>query len=195
MTERPAVWFRPLWLGLLIAAIAALTTGYTCITPFAAFAVIAAATLSRRDAVILAVALWLTNQVVGFGVLSYPWTASTFAWGVAIGAAAVIAALAAQASFQQLAAFHVLARMAAGFAGAFVLYELLLYVVAVSMLGGSEAFAPAIVGQVLFANAVTLVGLVALHRLVVVGAAVLSRRRRAQASPASPGLAPGIGAG
>jgi hypothetical protein len=37
---------------------------------------------------------------------------------------------------------------------------------------------------VLFANTVTLVGLVALHQLVVVGAAVLSRRRRAQASPA-----------
>ena len=183
MTERPTVWFRPLWLGLLIAAIAALTTGYTCITPFVAFAVIAAVTLSRRDAVILAVALWLANQVVGFGVLNYPWTASTFAWGLAIGAAAVIAALAAHWAVQKLAAFHVLVRMAAGFAGAFVLYEVALYGVAVSMLGGTEAFAPAIVGQVLFANAVTLVGLVALHQLVV-GAAVLHRRRRAQASPA-----------
>jgi hypothetical protein len=184
MTERPTVWFRPLWLGLLIAAIAALTTGYTCITPFAAFAVIAAVTLSRRDAVVLAVALWLTNQVVGFGMLSYPRTASTFAWGIAIGAAAVIAALAAHWAVRRLAAFHILARVAAGFAGAFVLYEVALYVVAVSMLGGTEAFAPAIIGQVLFANAVTLVGLVALHQLVVLGAAVLSRRRRAQASPA-----------
>jgi hypothetical protein len=184
MTERPTVWFRPLWLGLLIAAIAALTTGYTCITPFAAFAVIAAITLSRRDAVILAVALWLTNQAVGFGVLNYPWTASTFAWGVAIGAAAVIATLTAHWAVGRLAAFHILARAAAGLVAAFVFYEVALYAVAVSMLGGTEAFAPAIVGQVLFANAVTLVGLVALHQLVVVGAAVLSRRRRAQASPA-----------
>jgi hypothetical protein len=184
MTERPTVWFRPVWLGLLIAAIAALTTGYTCITPFAAFAVIAAVTLSRRDAVILAVALWLTNQAVGFGVLSYPWTASTLAWGVAIGAATVIATLAAHWAVRRLATLHILARMAAGFAGAFVLYELALYVVAGSLLGGTEAFAPAIVGQVLFANAVTLVGLVALHQLVVIGTAVLSRRRRAQASPA-----------
>jgi hypothetical protein len=184
MTERPTVWFRPLWLGLLIAAIAALTTGYTCITPFAAFAVITAVTLSRRDAVILAVALWLTNQVVGFGVLNYPWTSSTFAWGVAIGTAAVIAALSAHWAFRRLAAFHIVARLAAGFAASFALYELALYVVAVSMLGGTEAFAPAIVGQVLFANAVTLMGLVALHQLVVAGAAVLSRRRRAQASPA-----------
>jgi hypothetical protein len=182
MTERPTVWFRPLWLGLLITAIAALTTGYTCITPFAAFAVIAATTLSRRDAVILTVALWLTNQAVGFGVLNYPWTAPTLAWGVAIGAAAVIAALVAHAAVRQLAAFHALARMAAGFAGAFVLYEIALYAVAVTMLGGTGAFAPAIVGQVLFVNAVTLVGLVSLHQLVV-GASALSRRR-AHASPA-----------
>jgi hypothetical protein len=184
MTEQPTVWFRPVWLGLLITAIAALTTGYTCITPFVAFAVITAITLSRRDAVILAVALWLTNQAVGFGVLNYPWTASTFAWGIAIGASAVIATLTAHWVARRLAALNVLAGMAAGFAGAFVLYELALYVVAVSMLGGTEAFATAIVGQVLFANAVTLVGLVALHQLVVVGSAALSRRRRAPASPA-----------
>ena len=183
MTERPTVWFRPLWLGLLIAAIAAITTGYTCITPFAAFAVIAATTLSRRDAVVLALALWLTNQAVGFGVLNYPWTAPTLAWGVAIGAAAVVATLVADSAVRRLAALHALARMAAGFAAAFVLYELALYAAAVSVLGGADAFAPAIVGQVLFVNAVTLVGLVGLHQLVV-GAAVLSRRRRADASPA-----------
>ena len=120
---------------------------------------------------------------MGFGVLNYPWTAPTLAWGVAIGAAAVAAALVAHSAVRRLAAFHALARMAAGFAVAFVLYELALYAVAVSMLGGTESFAPAIVGQVLFVNAVTLAGLVSLHQLVV-GAAVLSRRRRAHASPA-----------
>lgn len=184
MTARPTVWFRPLWLALLIAAIAALTAGYTCITPFGAFAVIAALTVSRRDAVMLAVALWLTNQVVGFGVLSYPWTASTLAWGVAIGVAAVIATLAAHWAVRRLVAFHVLARITAGFVAAFVLYEGALYIVAVFVLGGTEAFAPVIVGQVLFANAVTLVGLVALQQLAVSGVAILSRRRRAQASAA-----------
>ncbi len=61
MTDRQIAWFRPLWLGLLIVVSAALTTGYTCITPFAAFAVIAVTTLSRRDGAILTAALWLTN--------------------------------------------------------------------------------------------------------------------------------------
>jgi hypothetical protein len=45
-------------------------------------------------------------------------------------------------------------------------------------------FAPAIVGQVLVINAVTLVGLFALRPLVVGAAALLSRRRRADTSPA-----------
>jgi hypothetical protein len=45
------------WLGLLCAS-ALLTAAYTCVTPFAAFAVIAAAALSRRDALLLIGALW-----------------------------------------------------------------------------------------------------------------------------------------
>jgi hypothetical protein len=51
------------------------------------------------------------------------------------------------------------------------------------MLGGTEAFSAPIIGQVLLANAVTLVGLVGLYQLIA-GARVLSRRRRAHASPA-----------
>ena len=47
MAERSAVWFRPVWLGLLVTISAAITVVFTCVTPFAAFAVIAAATVSR----------------------------------------------------------------------------------------------------------------------------------------------------
>ena len=183
MSERNSVWFRPLWFGLLIATSAAITTVFTCVTPFAAFAVIAAVTLSRRDAVMLAVALWLTNQAVGFGLLHYPWTASTLAWGVALGVAAVIGTLGALWVFQRLAARPSLAQSVAAFVASFVLYQLTLYAVAVSWLGGTDMFAPGIVSQVLVINAVTLVGLFALRR-VVAGAALLIRRRRAHASSA-----------
>ena len=183
MTDRQIAWFRPLWLGLLIVGSAALTTGYTCITPFAAFAVIAATTLSRRDAVLLTVALWLTNQAAGFGVLNYPWTAQTCAWGVAIGAAAVIGTLAAHWTVRRFGSFRAPAQTGVAFAAAFALYQLTLYAAAVSMLGGTEAFSAPIIGQVLLANAVTLVGLVGLYQLIA-GARFLSRRRRAHASPA-----------
>jgi hypothetical protein len=175
-------FIHPLWLALLIGASAALTTSYTCITPFAAFAVIAATTLSRGHAVLLTVGLWLVNQAVGFGVLGYPWTATTLAWGVAIGAAAVLGTLAAHWTVGRLVAFRTPARALAAFAAAFVVYEVALYVAAVSALGGTEAFAPQIVGQVLVVNAATFVGLYGLGQLLAAAAAFLSRRRRAHAS-------------
>jgi len=158
MSERDSAWFRPVWFGSLIVISAAITTVFTCVTPFAAFAVVAAATVSRRDAVMLAVALWLTNQAVGFGLLHYPWTASTFAWGAALGVAAATAYSVNWYSANEAAN--------------------------AAWLGGVEMFAPAIVGQVLAINAVTLVGLFALRPLVAGAAALLGRRRRAHASPA-----------
>jgi hypothetical protein len=183
MSERNSVWFRPLWFGSLIAISAAITIVFTCVTPFAAFAVIAAVTVSRRDAVLLTVALWLANQAVGFGLLHYPWTASTFAWGAALGVAAVIGTLGALWTFERLTSRQAFARSVVAFVAAFALYQLTLYAVAASWLGGAEMFAPGIVRQVLLINAVTLAGLFAL-RQVVAGAAVLIRRRRAHASPA-----------
>ena len=183
MASSDVAWLRPLWLGLLIGASAALTTVYTCITPFAAFAVIAATTLSRRQALSCTAVVWLANQAVGFGALNYPWTAKTFAWGVAIGGAAVIGTLAAQWTVWRLGSFRSPAQTVAAFVSAFAFYQLTLYAAAASMLGGTGAFAPRIIGQVLLVNAVTLVGLFGLNQLVA-AAAFLSRRRRAHASPA-----------
>ena len=178
-------FFHPLWLALLIGASALLTTSYTCITPFAAFAVIAATAMSRGHAVLLTVAVWLVNQVVGFVVLSYPWTGTTLAWGLAIGAAAVVGTLAAHWTVRRLA-FRPVAGTLAAFAAAFVVYEVALYAAAVSALGGTEAFAPGIVGQVLLVNAATFVGLYGLGQLIAVAATFLGRRRRAHASVARP---------
>jgi hypothetical protein len=179
-TSAPA---RSLWFGLLIAASAALTTVYTCITPFAAFAVVAAATRSLRTALALTAAVWLANQGVGFGLLSYPWTAKTFAWGMAIGGAAVLSMLSARWMTRRLGTFVAPLRMGAGFVAAFALYQLALYAVAVSWLGGTGAFAPGIVAHVLLVNAVTLVGLLGLGQLVD-AVVSLVRQRRARTSPA-----------
>ena len=180
-TDAPSL--RPLWLGVLIVSTVALTALYTCITPFAAFAAITATLLSRRQALASMVVVWFANQVVGFSVLSYPWTAKTFAWGVAIGGAAVFSMLAAQWAVGRLQSFGSPIRTVAGFLSAFIVNQLTLYTVAASMLGGTEAFAPRIIGQVLLISALTFVGLFGLNRLVV-AAALLSRPRRRQASAA-----------
>ena len=96
----------------------------------------------------------------------------------------MIGALAALWTFARLGVQPALAQSVAAFAASFALYQLTLYAVAAAWLGGVEMFAPAIVGQVLAINAVTLVGLFALRPLVAGAAALLGRRRRAHASPA-----------
>ena len=169
-------WRAPLWIAVLAAASAWLTTSFTCIAPFAAFAVIAATTLSPRQALVCTGVVWLANQVTGFTVLSYPWTAGTFAWGVAIGVAAVIATFIARGTVRRLSPLRAPLQALGAFVTAFAGYQLALYAAAVSVLGGTAAFAPRIVGQVLLVNAVALVGFVGLHQLAV--AALSARRRR-----------------
>src|SRR5580658_2280701 len=78
-------------LALLTAACALASFAFACATPFAAFAVIAAATLPLRPALLVTLAAWLVNQAIGFGFLHYPLDATTLAWGVAIGGAALAA--------------------------------------------------------------------------------------------------------
>ena len=178
-----ASWLRPLWIAALIAAISVLTTIFACITPFAAFGVIAATAVSHRRALWLTAALWLANQAAGFGVLHYPWTVTTVAWGVAIGAAAVLGTLTASTALRRLLSLAAPLRVLAAFVAAFAAYELTLYAVALGVLGGTGAFSPLIVGQVLIVNAVTLVGLYGLDQLVVGLEAAVGRRRGALASP------------
>ncbi len=157
-----------LWLALLIFASAALTTVYTCTMPFSAFAVIAAATLPRRNAVVLMIAVWLVNQVVGFSALHYPWTAATFAWGAIIGSAAVISTMFAQWTIGRFSSFPPAVRALSAFVLAFASYQLTLYGIAHSVLpSGDGAFAPRIIGEVLLVNAVTFVGFVGLNQLAV----------------------------
>jgi hypothetical protein len=89
-------WRHPLWLALLVSASVVFSLGLACAAPFTAFGAAAALTLSRRDALVLVMSVWLANQPVGFTLLHYPWTANAFAWGVALGVVAVLATLASQ---------------------------------------------------------------------------------------------------
>jgi hypothetical protein len=158
-------WRRPLWFVLLIAASVAFTLGFACAVPFAAFAAVAATTLNRRDGLWLAVGLWLTNQIVGFGLMGYPTDTMTLAWGAALGIVAVLTTTAAYMVNGRLVSASPMARIVAGFAAAFVVYEGALFLLSLSPLGGIEDFTLSIVAYILALNAVALVGLYALHRV------------------------------
>ena len=182
MARGDAGWIHPLWIGLLIAVSAGLTAGYTCVVPFAALGVAAAMTLPRREALVCTIAVWLANQAAGFGLMSYPWTLNTIAWGATIGVAALAAARAAQWLLGSLQGLRLSIQTVIAFVTAFSVYQSILYATAVSMLGGPGAFAPGIIAQVFGVNVVALGGLWGLSQLLMVAAS--SYRRRASASPA-----------
>src|SRR5260370_38439008 len=87
-------WAHQVWLVGLVVGVSALSFVFACATPFAAFAVLAAMTLSRPDAIRTTVALWMVNQVIGYGVLGHPRTLTSATWRLAIAIAAASCSLA-----------------------------------------------------------------------------------------------------
>ena len=170
-----AGWRHHLWLALLIAASLAFTFGFACAVPFAAFGAVAAMTLPRRDALLLTVALWLVNQIIGFGFLHYPWDTMTLTWGAILGIVAVLSTVGAQAGVRRRG---IIATAVTSFTAAFAVYEGGLYLISAIVMGGTEDFAWAIIVRILEINAAALVGLMAAAFLIhAAGSRVVGLRR------------------
>jgi len=163
------------WLVLLIAAALLSSVTFACVTPFAAFAVLTAATLNPSRALAAMAAIWLANQAMGFLFLGYPFDGSSLAWGGAIGVAA-LAATAATAVAIRSARLPAAPRLAAGFVAALAVYEGLLWAVSLG-LGGSGNFTPDIVAKVALSGVCWLVA-IAILRHAMLRLAPIRRRDR-----------------
>jgi hypothetical protein len=136
-----------------------------CATPFAAFAVIAAAMLPLRPALLVVTGAWLVNQSIGFGALHYPIHASTIAWGFTIGAAALAATAVSAAVFRALPPNRTPLVLALTLVCAYGAYEVALFA-ATHFLGGAGAFTLAIVARLGLLNIAWLIGLVVACEIV-----------------------------
>jgi hypothetical protein len=164
--EPPAPAFvarRWAWIVLLGSASIGFSLVFACATPFVALVTLAALTMSRRDAFIVAGAVWLANQAVGYGILDYPRTFDSYAWGVAIGIAVLLALLAARAIGERFERSGPFVSTGLAFLSAFAVYELALYAASFWLPGNDTAFSWAIVGYVLQVNALGLGGLILLR--------------------------------
>jgi hypothetical protein len=157
-----------LWLALSVAASLALSLGLACALPIAAFGAAAALTLPRRDALVLIASVWLANQMVGFILLGYPWTATTLAWGLALGVVGLLSTLGAQGTAGRLTEAAPAVRLAVTFLAAFAAYEAVLIAISVAVLGGAEIYTAAIQGRIFAINAAAFAGLLVLNRLAAV---------------------------
>ena len=151
--------------ALLTASCALASFALACATPFAAFAVVAAAALPLRPALLVVTGAWLVNQCIGFGALHYPVDASTIAWGFVIGAAALVATAAASTVLRALPQGRTPLMLAIALVAAYAAYELALFA-ATPFLGGAGAFSAAIVTRIGLTSAVWLAGLVAACEIV-----------------------------
>jgi hypothetical protein len=153
--------YAPLFcFALLTVACALASFAFACATPFAAFAVVAAAMLRLQNALLVVTAAWLINQAIGFGVPHYPVDASTILWGFVIGAAALGATLTSVLVLHALRRTGSPVALAFALIGACVAYELVLFA-ATPFLGGAGNFTLAIVGRLAVLSVLWLIGLVA----------------------------------
>lgn len=78
-------------LALLVVGISTLLSlALACVAPFAAVAAIAAAQMRWPLAIGTVMAAWAGNQLVGYGLLNYPQTSSSFMWGAVIALASLV---------------------------------------------------------------------------------------------------------
>jgi hypothetical protein len=168
--------YAPLFcFGLLTIASGLASFAFACATPFAAYAVIAAAMLPLRPALLVVFASWLVNQAIGFGCLHYPIDANTIAWGLVMGAAAALATVAAFATLHSTKAATVFA-LAAAFVAGYAAYELLLFA-ATRFLGSADDFTVSILGYLGLLNALWTVGLAAVCEIARLSRRLLSSHR------------------
>lgn len=153
--------YAPLFcFGLLAVACALASLAFACATPFAAFAVVAAATLPLQSALLVTAAAWLVNQAIGFGFLHYPVDASTIIWGFVIGAATLAATAASKAVLRLMQCNGTAVALGAALIAAYAAYELMLFA-ATPFLGGGEDFTATIVGRLGLLSVEWTIGLVA----------------------------------
>jgi hypothetical protein len=173
-------WFLPV---VLVAISAVSSWEFACITPFTAFAVVAAYALSMRSALVAVAGVWLANQAIGFAVLGYPWAVDTILWGVAIGAAALLATSLACATLR-LGIRNTVVALGTAFVVALGAYQGSLFLVTFA-LGGRDAFTPAIVGHVALLSLGWTVALVGTYEILRYSGAVIQHRRRSSSAPIS----------
>ncbi|MDE2164899.1 MAG: hypothetical protein KGJ66_01000 [Alphaproteobacteria bacterium] len=170
----PPLARNALWPALLAVAAVGGSWALACVTPFAAFAAILAETERRGTALATMALIWLANQAVGVLLLGYPLDIHSAGWGLAIGAAALLATIAASA-VTRLELRRGL-RLVFAFATAFAVYEAALMLVAAAT-GELAEFTPVIVAQLVLLEAAWLAALVVLHDgLALVGWRPVDRR-------------------
>jgi hypothetical protein len=173
LNPKSALWPASLATGSVLGSFA-----LACVFPFAAFATLAALTMSKRSGLALIAAVWAVNQAVGFFVLSFPWDAQAVGHGISILVATFAAFGVASVTADKMSGNPLISSVTA-LVSAFVVYEVLLRAYA-QFGGGAENFSAEIIGNIALNDGLWFAGLMALRFVLspVIGErAILSAAR------------------
>ncbi|TWB08773.1 hypothetical protein FBZ99_11879 [Rhizobium sp. ERR 1071] len=165
--------FAAAWVLIIAGASVALSTVFACITPFVALATVSVIMLPRRMALFAVLLAWLANQMVGYFILGYPRNWDSYAWGIAIGFAALVAFLAA--TLVTRAKLNAFLAWVAAFAAALVAYEGILFAATAFLPSGDGAFSLSIIAKVVLINLVAAAGLVCLNGIAAIARILVVR--------------------
>ena len=156
-----------LWYYGLLAAGSVSNVLYYCTVPLVGIGVLAGTTLPRRRALMVLLTMWLVNQLLGFTVRGYPYTASTFAWGgvMLLGATLAVLLSSVRSAFSHNQPRHGL-WLALSLLLGFILYELVIWLGGL-VLGGVHGFTLSMLAEVLLGNALWGAGLAVIHGALV----------------------------
>ena len=149
--------------GILIAASLIFSFAFSCAIPLAALAAFAALKLKPREAVLSVGAVWLINQLIGFGCLNYPRTSECFAWGIGMGIAACAALIVAMQAARRFQEPDNTAATVTAFAGAFITFKAFIFGLGFALPNG--AFSWPIFAKIVIVNAATFPALLMLNYL------------------------------
>src|ERR1700733_259643 len=152
---------RAAWGAVLTTVSVLATLALACATPFAALAVIAVIFLPRREAFVLIGVNWVANQAIGYGLLHYPLSWSSFEGGVNIGIAAMASVGASILVYRPLLKFGTAAAIVGALVISFVVNEGALFVTAMGHFEGD--FAAPVTLYMFYLNGMALAGLLALQ--------------------------------
>jgi hypothetical protein len=168
---------------LLTSSCALASFVFACATPFAAFAVVAAAMLPLRSALLVMIVAWIANQAIGFGALGYPHDLHTMLWGFAIGAAALLSTVESKVLLlHPFPGSSGPAALALALFGAYAAYEVVLFAFT-PLLGGAGTFTLPIIAHLGLLNLLWLIGLVAVCAVFSLLSAISRRQSRRNHTP------------
>ncbi|MEO1104486.1 MAG: hypothetical protein AAFW98_12260 [Pseudomonadota bacterium] len=135
---------------LLAVASVAFSLALACGAPFAGLAAVAAIALGGGAAFGATILAFAANQAVGFGVLGYPVTSDSVAWGVVLGVSAILAAGAALGAAR--IADGIVGRAVLAFIAAFLVQQGTVFAATAVLPSHPDAFAQSVVLSILVTN-------------------------------------------